>query len=252
MSAYSVAYAAFLSKIKIAHVEAGLRTGDLTSPYPEEYFRRSISLMASLHFAPDEYSRDNLLSESVPSESIFVTGNTVIDAVRRFAKPESHKSSNVIFTLHRRESRGAYSRILSSVADLALEYKELTFIAVMHPSSEVRMLFKRHLCGIDNIILTEPLSLPDFYGILASACLVLTDSGGVSEEAAILGIPTIVLRDKTEREREVCEGRIILAGADGVSLSSIASKALKIKTERPRLEPRPSERIRDIILDFIK
>lgn len=218
--------AAFMEKIPVGHVEAGLRTGDLMQPFPEEMNRRVTGIVAALHFPPTPGSRDALLREGVPAERIHVTGNTVIDALLQsidesyeFTVPELRGLSRdvplILVTVHRRESFGApMEGIVRAVADIAREQADCLIALPVHRNPNVRGVVEPHLSGIPNVLLTEPLDYLDFVHLMKRARLVLTDSGGVQEEAPSLGKPVLVLRDVTERPEGVAAGTARIVGTD--------------------------------------
>ena len=222
-SAYAVALAAFLSGVKVAHVEAGLRSGDILSPFPEEFNRRSISLCASLHFAPTDAAATNLLSEGIPHSRVFVTGNTVIDAVKFTLKENfTHEllcgceGKRVIFmTAHRRESHGdVMLGMFRAVKRICREYPDVRVIFPVHPSPAVRCAAGGVLGDVDAVTLCEPLDVIDCHNIMARSYMILTDSGGIQGEAAALKKPVLVMRNVTERPEGIRAGVSRLAGTD--------------------------------------
>ena len=220
-SAFAAALAAFYLKIPVYHVEAGLRTYDMLSPYPEEFNRRAISLLAERHFAPTERSKANLISEGIDRNSISVTGNTVVDALRSTVGREYPKAETspargervILLTSHRRENFGEAMRgIFSAVRRIAEERDNVKFIYPVHPNPAVREFAESMLGSCKGVCLRDPLGVGEFHKILASCYMVLTDSGGVQEEAAALGKPVLVLRNRTERAEGIESGGIRLAG----------------------------------------
>ena len=222
---FVAALAAFYEQVPVVHVEAGLRTHDRYDPFPEEINRRLTSQLASLHLAPTATSRDNLLRDGVDAEAVVVTGNTVIDAlldvVARGLPPEDPAlevldgGPAVLVTSHRRESWGRpMSRTAAAVARLAKEFPEVRFVLPAHLNPVVREVLLPPLQGMDNVTITEPLSYGDFARAMAASTVVLTDSGGVQEEAPSLGKPVLVLRDTTERPEAVAAGTVRLVGTD--------------------------------------
>ena len=220
-TAFCASLSAFYKGIKIAHVEAGLRTYDKRSPFPEELNRVTIDALADLHFAPTQLSRSRLEKEG--RGSVFVVGNTGIDALsytldNNYVLPVSNKEANkkiLLVTTHRRENIGSKMRSsLLAVRDI-LEYRN-DFFAVfpVHPNPAVRAEAISVFEGIKNIKICEPLTLYDFHNILARAFAVFTDSGGIQEEASFLGVPVFLLRDTTEREEGMVSGNIRLVGTD--------------------------------------
>lgn len=229
-SAFSAALAAFYERIPVAHLEAGLRTGDMHSPYPEEVNRRLITRLASLHLAPTPVSRENLLREAVQGESVVVTGNTVIDALlwtvgqaRPFDDPrlqaiEQSGAPVLLVTAHRRESWGEPMHLISkAVAAISSRMPELQVVLPAHPNPVVRSSLLSLLRG-PNVTILEPLPYPEFARLMAISSVVLTDSGGVQEEAPSLGKPVLVMRDSTERPEGIVAGTARLVGTspDGI------------------------------------
>ncbi|WP_145531802.1 non-hydrolyzing UDP-N-acetylglucosamine 2-epimerase [Yersinia kristensenii] len=228
----STSLAAFYQRIPVGHVEAGLRTGDLYSPWPEEANRQLTGHLAMYHFAPTENSRQNLLREMVPDNRIFVTGNTVIDALfwvrdRVMNNPELRDSlaerypfidankKMILVTGHRRESfGGGFERICSALAEIALKHPEVQVVYPVHLNPNVSEPVNRILKGIDNIILIDPQDYLPFVYLMNHAYLILTDSGGIQEEAPSLGKPVLVMRDTTERPEAVDSGTVLLVGTN--------------------------------------
>lgn len=232
----SASLAAFYQQIPIGHVEAGLRTGDLLSPWPEEGNRCLTGHLANWHFAPTETSRSNLLREGISESGIVVTGNTVIDAllwVRDLIaySPErvAHFADNfsfidpekklILVTGHRRESfGGGFERICNALAQIARQHPEAQILYPMHMNPQVREPVQRILQGIDNVVLIEPQDYLPFIYLMDRAYLILTDSGGVQEEAPSLGKPVLVMRDTTERPEAVDAGTVKLVGTDTATI----------------------------------
>jgi UDP-N-acetylglucosamine 2-epimerase (non-hydrolysing) len=217
--------AAFYEQVPVFHVEAGLRTDDRYNPFPEELNRRLTSQLASLHFAPTPLSRANLLADGIADDDVVVTGNTVIDAlldvVARRLPPEDPalmvlgEGRTVLVTSHRRESWGEpMSRTASALARLAKEFPDVRFLLPAHLNPIVREVLLPPLEGFDNVTVTEPLSYGDFAYAMDASSIMLTDSGGVQEEAPSLGKPVLVLRDNTERPEAVDAGTVRLVGTD--------------------------------------
>ncbi len=227
-SAMAAALSAFHLHIPVMHVEAGLRTGGSNrTPFPEELNRQLVSSIAGLHFAPTPKNLENLVRENVPIGQIFVTGNTGIDALRwastidvRFANPalqELHDSDRrvVVVTAHRRESWGAgLEGIAEGVRRLAAAEPDVTVVLPLHPNPRVRDTLVGKLAGLDNVLLTEPLGYATFARLLARSHLVITDSGGIQEEAPSLGKPVLVARESTERGEGIEAGTLRLVGTD--------------------------------------
>lgn len=211
-TAFASALAAYYSKIPVGHIEAGLRSGDIYNPFPEEVNRRLVSVMTEIHFAPTALSRDNLLAEGVPNHKIVVTGNTVVDTLRALADlPHSWKNTPlegipndgsrlVLVTSHRRESWGAdQENMCLALKDLVERHKDIRIIYPVHMNPNVRSTVNNLLKGADRIHLTEPLDYITFVSLLQRCFLVLTDSGGIQEEAPTFKKPVLVLRKVTER-----------------------------------------------------
>jgi UDP-N-acetylglucosamine 2-epimerase (non-hydrolysing) len=227
-SAMAAALSAFHLRIPVVHVEAGLRTGGLNlTPFPEELNRQVVSTVAGLHFAPTSANMENLVRENIPASRVFVTGNTGIDALQwaskidvRFANPELqalHDSDAriVVVTAHRRENWGDGLRaIAEGVNRLAEAHPAVHFVLPVHPNPRVAEVLTELLSGRENVLLTEPLGYATFSRLLARCDLVITDSGGVQEEAPSLGKPVLVTRDSTERTEGVRAGTLKLVGAN--------------------------------------
>lgn len=221
----AAALASFYARIPVAHVEAGLRTGDRWSPYPEEINRKLTTQIASLHFAPTPVALSNLLAEGVARDDVVLTGNSVIDALhwiieRRPAyglaeleQLDTDPRRVLLVTTHRRESWGEpMRRTAEAVATLARTRRDLLVVLPMHPNPAVRDTLVPVLGGYDNVLLTEPIPYASFARLLQRADLVLTDSGGVQEEAPSLGKPVLVARESTERPEAVAAGTARLVG----------------------------------------
>lgn len=233
VSVLAASLACFFRKIPFAHVEAGLRTGDPFLPFPEEMNRLLTSRMTHWHFAPTEGAKANLLAEGFTAETIQVTGNTVIDALQAVvsgeapqAMPVSVGREYVLITAHRRENHGdAMSRICMAIRQLAERYPALDFIFPVHPNPAVRQTTDAMLRGMPNIVLIEPCDYPVFCFLMQGSRLILSDSGGVQEEAPALGKPVLVLRDETERPEGVNIGANLLVGTD---IERIVSNAVRL------------------------
>jgi len=223
----AAALAAFYRGIPVVHLEAGLRSGDLASPFPEEGNRRLTSQIATVHLAPTTTSRDNLLAEGIDPAAVVVTGNTVIDALletvgRRlpFADPALEQAVAgerrlLLVTTHRRENWGdAMQGVGRAVARLAREHEDLLVVLPAHRNPVVREAILPALEGLPNVLVTEPLPYGEFARLMAEAHVILSDSGGVQEEAPSLGTPVLVMRDTTERPEAVAAGTVRLVGTD--------------------------------------
>lgn len=243
-TAFASALAAFYLQIPVAHVEAGLRTYDLQSPFPEEWNRRALSLLARYHFAPTERARENLLREGVCEDAVFVTGNTVLDALKStvsalYCHPLLARIAGkrlLLLTAHRRENIGAPMQgIFRAVRRVCEQEKDLCVVYPVHPNPAVRKTAEEVFAGCENLLMTEPLGVLDFHNILARCALVLTDSGGVQEEATALKIPTLVLRTHTEREEGVESGALQLVGTDEEKVYESICRLLEDEEERRRM-----------------
>lgn len=224
----TVALAAFQKGVAIAHVEAGLRTGDLQSPFPEEMNRVVTTRLSSIHFAPTETAQSNLLREGINREAIDITGNTVIDALLMVASqectsPPAYNRTNrlVLITAHRRENFGEpLKQICYAIRDSAIRNPSVQFLFPVHPNPNVRTVAYSLLGGQHNVILCEPMDYQPFVCAMKDAYIVITDSGGVQEEAPALGKPVLVLREETERPEAVAEGVVRLIGPHREPLTS--------------------------------
>lgn len=228
-TAFSAGLAAFYAGIPVAHVEAGLRTGDMSQPFPEEANRRLLATLASLHLAPTSWARANLLAEGVDPERIVVTGNTVVDALEAFLRapwqPRTPGLADaldaargrrlVVVTTHRRENWGEpQRRIARALRATAARFPGAFLLVPMHPNPVVRDVLSGELAGIQNVALTEPLDYAEMVHTLSRAWVAVSDSGGIQEEGSALGVPVLVLRDVTERPEGVEAGVLRLVGTD--------------------------------------
>jgi UDP-N-acetylglucosamine 2-epimerase (non-hydrolysing) len=227
--------AAFYNSIPIGHVEAGLRTWNKYSPYPEEMNRQLTGVLADLHFSPTTQSKENLLVENKPAQSIFVTGNTAIDALKttvktHYSHPVLDKLSNdrlVLMTAHRRENTGKpMENMFHAIRRLVEKHDDIQVVYPVHMNPVVREIANRILGENTRIHLIEPLDVIDFHNFASRAYLILTDSGGVQEEAPSLGVPVLVLRDTTERPEGVKAGTLKLAGTDEETIYQLADELL--------------------------
>jgi UDP-N-acetylglucosamine 2-epimerase (non-hydrolysing) len=226
-SAAAAAVAAFNLRIPVGHVEAGLRTGTTLTPYPEELNRQLISRIAAFHLAPTSINRQHLVREEITDERIYVTGNTGIDALlyaktlevpfedQAVAAVVESGAPYVVVTAHRRENwRGGLGRIAAGVRRLAEAYPGVTFVVPLHPNPLVREELGAPLGGRANVVLTEPQAYAQFARLMSKAVAVLTDSGGIQEEAPALGVPVLVVRESTERSEGLEAGTLRLVGTD--------------------------------------
>lgn len=220
---FATALACFYLQIPVGHVEAGLRTYDIYSPYPEEFNRQAVGVIAKYNFAPTEMSKKNLLNEGKKEESIYVTGNTAIDALKTTVKnnythPELEWAGNsklIMLTAHRRENLGEpMHHMFKAIRRIIDENDDVKIIYPIHMNPVVREAAKQELGDCDRIHIIEPLNVIDFHNFLARSYLILTDSGGIQEEAPSLGKPVLVMRDTTERPEGVKAGTLRLVGTD--------------------------------------
>lgn len=247
-SALAGALSAFLKGVPVGHIEAGLRTNDLDAPYPEEGYRQMIARIANYNFAPTELAKQNLISEGVVESKILVTGNTIVDAVHSFRNSgrlseavalqkirQGTNDSYCVVTLHRRENQGA--RILRSleIIERELGASGLKIFVVKHPNPKVLESLKTIENRCTNISLIEPLQYLDFLSLISAAELLITDSGGIQEEAVTLGVQALVVRDQTERPEGIDTGLIRLVGNDSQDLAeAIAGFLRNRETPKPR------------------
>jgi UDP-N-acetylglucosamine 2-epimerase len=241
-SVTAAALAAFYRHIPVGHVEAGLRSFNRRAPFPEEINRKLAGCLADLHFAPTESARANLLAESVPEDAVFVTGNTVIDALLQTAErnrtqpglvPEAvrvaagHGRKAVLVTAHRRETYEAgFERICRGILAVAGRRDDVVFVYPVHRNPQVRAPVFSLLGGHRNILLLDPLPYRAFVALMQTASFVLTDSGGIQEEAPALGKPVLVMRDVTERPEGVAAGNALLTGTDADSIAGHVNRLL--------------------------
>lgn len=217
------ALACFYLQIPVGHVEAGLRTHNIFSPYPEEFNRQAVGIVTKYHFAPTQRAKQNLIEEKKNEKDIYVTGNTAIDALKTTVKKEySHPlldwakgSRLILLTAHRRENIGQpMENIFWAIRDAVEEFDDLKVIYPVHLNPAISDAVNKVLAGADRIRIIKPLSVIDFHNFIARAHIVLTDSGGIQEEAPSLGKPVLVLRDTTERPEGILAGTLKLVGTD--------------------------------------
>ncbi|MCD7844800.1 MAG: UDP-N-acetylglucosamine 2-epimerase (non-hydrolyzing) [Oscillospiraceae bacterium] len=266
-TALAAAMAAFYRHIPVGHVEAGLRTGDLAAPFPEEFNRRTVDMVSQYAFAPTAEARENLLGEGFPGSRIWVTGNTGIDALQYTLRQDCTDPAldflaggvPVVLTLHRRESLGRpMEETLAAVRTLAADMPGLRILCPVHPNPQVRKTVYAALAGQENIRLTEPMDTVTFHHALAGARLILTDSGGVQEEAAALGVPALVLREKTERPEGIQAGGLLLAGRGREAVYTQCRRLLEEESAWQAMRNRPnpygdghaSRRIAEVLEQF--
>ena len=220
---FVTALACFYMQIPVGHVEAGLRTYNIYSPYPEEFNRQAVGILAAYNFAPTEMSKDNLLKEGKNPASIFVTGNTAIDALKTtvredYSHPELEWAADsrlIVITAHRRENLGEpMHNMFRAIRRIMDEHLDVKAIYPIHMNPVVRQAADEELSGCDRIHIIEPLEVLDFHNFLARSYMILTDSGGIQEEAPSLGKPVLVMRDTTERPEGIKAGTLKLVGTD--------------------------------------
>lgn len=220
---FAAALACYYMQIPVGHVEAGLRTYNIYSPYPEEFNRQAVGILAKYHFAPTELSRENLLREGKNPESIYVTGNTAIDALKTTVREDYYHpelswaegSRLIVITAHRRENLGEpMHHMFRAIRRIMDEHSDVKAIYPIHMNPVVRRAAEEELGGCERIHIIEPLEVLDFHNFLARSYLILTDSGGIQEEAPSLGKPVLVMRDTTERPEGIRAGTLKLVGTD--------------------------------------
>lgn len=220
---FATALACFYMRIPVGHVEAGLRTYDVYSPYPEEFNRQAVSIISKYNFAPTELSKNNLLKEGKKADSIFVTGNTAIDALKTTVRPDyEHEILNwaadsklILITAHRRENLGEpMTHMFRAIRRVIDEHPDVKAVYPIHMNPAVRQIADELLKGEERIKIIEPLDVVDFHNFLSRSHLILTDSGGIQEEAPSLGKPVLVMRDTTERPEGITAGTLRLVGTE--------------------------------------
>lgn len=267
---FAGALAAFYQKVKIGHVEAGLRSGNLYSPYPEEANRRLAGLLANFHFAPTERNRQNLLKEDYPDEKIFITGNTVIDALKYVIKEDyifdidllnnlDYENKRVILiTSHRSENIGKpMENIFTAIKDIMEKYEDVELVFPMHLNPKVREIANKVLTNNDRIHLIEPLDYAPMANLMAKAHLIVTDSGGLQEEGPTFGKPVLVVREETERPEGIEAGTAKLVGTKYENVFNELNLLLSNESEynkmanavNPYGDGKASERIVDILIN---
>ena len=262
---FAAALACFYLQIPVGHVEAGLRTYDITSPYPEEFNREAVSIVARYNFAPTKLSRENLIREGKKPETIYVTGNTVIDALKTtvrdgYRHPEldwAEGSRLILLTAHRRENLGEHLHAMfRAIRRVTEEHPDVKVLYPIHMNPAVREAAAEELAGCDRIRLIEPIDVLDCHNIMARSYLILTDSGGIQEEAPSLGKPVLVMRNTTERPEGIAAGTLRLTGTDEEVIYSEFTRLLDDRAayeamahaENPYGDGHACERIADILL----
>lgn len=263
------ALASFYSQVKVGHVEAGLRTYDKYSPFPEEMNRQITGKLADFHFAPTDTAKENLLSEGVSSQTIFVTGNTAIDALKTTVKEsythpvleQLNGKPYILLTAHRRENLGEPMRnMFRAINRILKEFPEMNVIYPMHKNPAVREVANEIFDDVNRVHLIEPLEVLDFHNFLSQSHIIMTDSGGIQEEAPSLGKPVLVLRDTTERPEGVAAGTLKLVGTDEEVIYNETKKLLMdttvydsmSKASNPYGDGNASKYIVDAIVDNLK
>lgn len=268
-TAFAVALACYYSQISVGHVEAGLRTYNIYSPYPEEFNRQAISIISKWDFAPTDQAKNNLLHQGKREEQIFVTGNTVIDALKITVKEDykhpliewTNGSKLILLTAHRRENIGEnLSQMLYAVKEIVEKYENVKVIYPVHMNPVIHRI-AYSILGKDNerIKLVDPLNVIDFHNIMARAYLVLTDSGGIQEEAPALGVPVLVMRNTTERPEGILSGTLKLIGTKKNQIVKEVSLILQNEKEHMKMakainpygDGNASEKIVDILIKKI-
>jgi UDP-N-acetylglucosamine 2-epimerase (non-hydrolysing) len=252
-TAFATALAAFYKGLLIGHVEAGLRSNQRESPFPEEMNRRLIGNLAELHFAPTARARANLLREGVDDDTIYVTGNTVVDALHEFRPDSAFDDSRLeslvghgegrllVVTAHRRETLGApLEAICQALRDITRRFSDTRIVFPVHPNPRVRDVVCRELSENSAIALIEPVGYADFLRLVHRSCLILTDSGGLQEEAPSLGKPVLVLRDTTERPELLEAGGGLLVGTDPRRIVRAAARLLRNRAAYDRMAAAPN------------
>ena len=267
-TSFTAALAGFYRKVPVGHVEAGLRTYNMQSPYPEEFNRQAVDLVAELYFAPTKQAAQNLLREGKREENIYITGNTVIDAlsltVRNDYRNENldwcKNSRLILLTAHRRENLGEPMRYMfRAIKRIIGEYPDVKVLYPIHKNPKVRQVAGEIFGGVERIRLIEPLDVIDFHNFMAHSYIILTDSGGIQEEAPSLGKPVLVMRDTTERPEGIEAGTLKLVGTSEENIYREMKKLLMdekaykemSKAANPYGDGHASERIVRIIVDYL-
>lgn len=272
LTTFAGALAAFYAQVPVAHVEAGLRTADRYNPFPEEMNRRLTGALAEFHFAPTETAKQNLLREAVPANRIWVTGNTVIDALLATVKPDYRFTDPalaridfsaervILVTTHRRENLGApMQRIYRALRKLVHEFSDVRVVFALHKNPAVRSLAQAELGNVPRVDLIEPPAYEEFANLMNQAHLIITDSGGVQEEAPALGKPVLVARETTERPEGVAAGTLVLVGTDTERIVEQARRLLQdrvaydrmAKSSNPYGDGQAAQRIVSILRDHL-
>lgn len=263
---FVTALACYYLRIPLGHVEAGLRTYDIYSPYPEEFNRQAVGVLADYNFAPTETAKANLVREGKRAETVFVTGNTAIDALKTtvradYTHPEldwAAGSRLIVITAHRRENLGEpMHQMFRAIRRIVEQHPDVKAVYPIHMNPVVRRAADEELGGCDRIHIIEPLDVLDFHNFMARCHLILTDSGGIQEEAPALGKPVLVMRDTTERPEGIAAGTLRLVGTDEETIYNEFNRLLTDETAyramsvaaNPYGDGHAAERIADILLD---
>lgn len=261
--------AAFYQKVPVGHVEAGLRSGRRYRPFPEEINRRLISVLATLHFAPTESARAALVGEGIPAEQVYVTGNTVVDALLCVLNGEAPVTAEtdarglklILVTAHRRESIGRnLEQICEAIGEIVTRNRDVEVLYPVHPNPNVQAQVHALLSDRDRVKLVPPMGYPEFVRAMARAYLILTDSGGIQEEAPVLGRPVLVMREETERVEGVWEGNARVVGADARRIVAETERLLRdgeayrelARRGSPYGDGKAADRIVRIVLDRLR
>ena len=237
MTVLAASQAAFFERIPVGHVEGGLRSHDLGSPFPEEAIRRMVGMLASFHFAPTEGARRNLVAEGIPAATVWMTGNTIVDALRHLRADDARSdairaldfqgSRVLLVTAHRRENQGHPLRsICAALRDVVDRFPDVQVVFPVHPSPGVHATVHAELSAVPRVLLTPPLRYDDLLYVLRHCELVLTDSGGIQEEAPAFDCPVLVMRDVTERPEVVESGAGVLVGTDRATIVDAVTRLL--------------------------
>ena len=266
-TAFAVSLASFYMNIPIAHVEAGLRSHNMNSPFPEEFNRRAVALAASYHFAPTHLAAENLWNEGIPASQVYITGNTVIDSLdytlcKDFKNDLLPRNGErlIFVTAHRRENVGEpLKNMLNAVKNLAKEHTDVKVLYPVHPNGTVRQTAEKILGGCERITLCPPLEVTECHNILARSHIILTDSGGIQEEAAALRKPVLIMRNETERPEGILAGVARLAGTDRLQIEATVNEVLNNEeiyirmssAKNPYGDGKACEKIADILCQNI-
>ena len=267
-TSFIAALTGFYTNIPVGHVEAGLRTYNMQSPYPEEFNRQAVDLITELYFAPTETAKNNLLREGKKAEKIFVTGNTVIDALKTTVKPDyvneyiewAKGSRLLLFTAHRRENMGQpMIGMFRALKRVVQEFPDVKVIYPIHKNPVIRKAAEKVLTHMERIKIIEPLDVVDFHNFMSRSYMILTDSGGIQEEAPSLGKPVLVMRDTTERPEGIAAGTLRLVGNQEENIYQQCKSLLTDQQEyqqmsraiNPYGDGHASERIVQAILQYL-